>query len=113
MKGVLRRVMVPHPVGRFRRWLALVLGGWLLVLLAESSPHLVHHLFDSDRDHGQGCGYLATADHAPAALADATPAAPGLWPQTHAVPAPVTPERSTAARPVAIRAPPVARLARA
>jgi hypothetical protein len=44
--------------------LALLLAGWLLVFLAEASPHLVHHLFD-DEEHAE-CGYQATVDHGPA-----------------------------------------------
>lgn len=42
-----------------------LLGGWLLVFLAEASPHLVHHLFDDDDEHAE-CGYLAAIDHGPA-----------------------------------------------
>lgn len=111
MKGALAPVMAPHLVARLRRSLALLLGGWLLFLPAESSPHLVHHLLDPDREHD--CRHLAAADHAPAALAGAAPALPGFSVQTPAAPAPVTPGRSTAARPAATRAPPIARLTRA
>jgi hypothetical protein len=113
MKAELGRAMAPHPVHRLHRSLALILGGWLLFLLAESSPHLVHHLLDPNPDSDHDCSYLAAADHAPAALAEPAPAPHGLGVQAHPAPVPVTAGRSTAARPAATRAPPAARLARA
>ncbi len=58
--------MRPPGLPALRRALLLLLGGWLLVLIAETTPHLVHHLFDTD--HDPECEYLAVADHAPAAV---------------------------------------------
>jgi len=50
-------------VSRLRVALTWLLGGWLLVLLAEAGPHLVHHAFETDED--AECAFLAAADHAP------------------------------------------------
>ena len=55
------------PVIGERRALAGLLVAWLLCQIAESTPHLVHHLFDADP--APECEYLAIAEHAPAAVA--------------------------------------------
>ncbi|HEV8676548.1 MAG TPA: hypothetical protein VGX21_21130 [Methylomirabilota bacterium] len=72
--------MTPAPVlpRCRRRALALLLGGWLVFLAAEAAPHLVHHLFDSEDE--AACEFLATADHAPAALAAVDTVQPTLRP---------------------------------
>ncbi len=61
-------------IARLRQALALVLASWLLLLTAETGPHLVHHLFDTDEE--TACGFLAVDQHAPAAIA-----APALVPK--------------------------------
>jgi hypothetical protein len=93
------------------RLLALVLGAWLILLLAESAPHFVHHAFDVDPT--PECEYVATADHAPAAVTEVPPdLAAGRVP-TDLVPTP-TAERPVglAVRHAASRAPPPAPLTR-
>jgi hypothetical protein len=46
---------------------AALLTAWLLCLIAELTPHFIHHLFDVDP--APECEYLAAIDHAPAAVA--------------------------------------------
>lgn len=98
-------------IARLRPVLSLLLGGWLLVLVAELTPHLVHHLFDPDED-GQ-CLYLAAADHAPPAVATAvvTLATPPAC--DRAAPPPATLPGSPVAPSAATRGPPIASRARA
>lgn len=103
------RVMAPDGSSRARRWAAAGLGGWLLLLLCASSPHLVHHAFDADSH--DDCAYLA-ADAVPAALA-AQPALPVQAVARYRGPA-VRPGRARVpSRAAGARAPPAASLARA
>lgn len=90
-------------MARVRRPLALVLGIWLLLLLAEAAPHLVHHLFDPDGD--ANCGFLAAADHAPADIA-APLAIPVLLASREGPVAPAPPRLSFGAPPSSSRSPP-------
>ena len=62
MARLLRRRRRARP----RSALAAGLAAWLLVFIAEVSPHLVHHAFD-EADGDGDCGYLAAANHAPGA----------------------------------------------
>jgi hypothetical protein len=41
--------MPPPPLQRCRPRLSLLLCGALLFLIAETTPHLVHHLFETDQ----------------------------------------------------------------
>lgn len=78
------RIGCAAPVARRHgsgRGLGLLLGLWLLGLMAVTAPHLVHHAFDEDG--GADCSFLDTAHHAPAVsgapvLAQA-PVAVGAW----------------------------------
>ena len=49
-----------------RRALAGLVAAWLVFLLAEEGPHLVHHLLDTDGE--PDCHFLAAAEHAPPAV---------------------------------------------
>jgi hypothetical protein len=83
---------------------ALGLTAWWLVMVAETGPHLVHHLFDVDGE--VECPFLAAAHDAPAASETPvlvprplpTREAPAVRPQ----PAP----RALSNRPPGARAPP-------
>jgi hypothetical protein len=59
--------MPPPPLRRCRPTLSLLLCGAILFLIAETTPHLVHHLFETDQE--PECEFLAIADHTPAAAA--------------------------------------------
>ena len=47
--------------------LSLLLCGAILFLIAESTPHLVHHLFETDQE--PECEVLVIADHTQATAA--------------------------------------------
>jgi hypothetical protein len=89
--------------------LSLLLCGAFLFLIAETTPHLVHHLFETD--HEPECEFLAIADHTPAASAPllVLVVALSVCGQTDAVPA-SRPPLATGRRP-ASRGPPTASLA--
>ena len=59
--------MRPPRCSRWRSTLSLLLGAALLYVIAETTPHLVHHLFETDQE--PECEFLAVADHATAAIA--------------------------------------------
>ena len=94
---------------RWRRTLAPILGGWLLVFLGATAPHLVHHAFDTDE--APECAFLAGAEHGPAdiemAPAIQRPVASGERPTVAVLPLPPAPP----ARLPSSRSPPVAPLA--
>ena len=92
------------------RLLALVLGAWLILLLAESGPHFVHHAFDVDPE--PECDYLGAADHAPAAVTEVPPDLAAWRVPADVVPAPNAGLPVAAVRQAAIRAPPFAPLVR-
>jgi hypothetical protein len=52
---------------RYRLRLSLLLCGALLFLIAETTPHLVHHIFETDQE--PECEVLVIAEHTPAAAA--------------------------------------------
>src|SRR5262249_36452416 len=93
--------MRPPRCFRCRSALSLLLGAALLYVIAETTPHLVHHLFETEQE--PECEFLAVADHATAATAPLlifvlTLAACG---RTEPVPAPrfrLTPVRAPASR---------------
>src|SRR5262245_37853804 len=101
--------MRPPRSPRWRPTLSLLLGVALLYQIAETTPHLVHHLFETDQE--PECEFLAVADHTPAAAAPllllvVTLIACG---RAGAVPAPRP--RLTPARAPASRGPPAPSLA--
>lgn len=88
--------------------MALLLGGWLVLLGINASSHLVHHLFEAD--HGAACHFLAAATHVPAAVA-APVVLPKALPAPEGPAAPLRPaRRSPSGRAAATRAPPSALL---
>src|SRR5262249_2802135 len=87
-----------------RRPLGIVLGALLFALVLETTPHLVHHLFE--QDEASGCEFLTAADHDPA-IVDGTSGGLGV-PQARemlADTAPATP-CSLAIQAAASRGPP-------
>jgi hypothetical protein len=58
--------MIGRPGFSAGRALAALFAAWLLCLIAESTPHFIHHLFDVDP--APECEYLAAIDDAPAVV---------------------------------------------
>src|SRR5262245_13529997 len=71
MKQALDCPMRPPPLQRYRPRLSVLLCGALLFLIAETTPHLVHHLFQTDQE--PECEVLVIADHTPAAAPPLVP----------------------------------------
>ncbi|HEV8308494.1 MAG TPA: hypothetical protein VGW35_12600 [Methylomirabilota bacterium] len=101
--------MLRFHCARLRVPLTLVFGGWLVFLVAETGPHLVHHVFDTDEQ--PACSFLAAADcpSAAGAVLDDVPA-PTPSPEP-ADAAPAAPLLSTSVGPTSTRGPPRAPLA--
>jgi hypothetical protein len=101
--------MPPSPLHRCRPRLSLLLCGALLFLIAETTPHLVHHLFETDQE--PECEVLVIADHTPAATAPLALFVVALSTSGRTDPAPASRPALAPARRPASRGPPTASLA--
>jgi hypothetical protein len=89
--------------------LSLLLCGALLFLIAETTPHLVHHLFETDQE--PECEVLVIADHTPAAAAPVLAFVAVLSAGGRTDPAPAARPPLAPGRRPASRGPPAASLA--